>query len=719
MELDREVMNIIDRLLYERYIDIVTISSAPSIEASFANEAEKQIAVKRLKEFTFITGPWDSLFLVNTAGIITISTVQDEEGKNIITKPEGNRAYTNAMGDEVYYSDIVISDSTGKPTVIFAAPVKIAGAGNKEIIVGIVIGHLAWPVVLEIIENAAQNNSTLHLYNKNEVLIGDNEREHQKNILFTNHANEPILQATADIKVDTSVVLPTTAEVSKKENYLFSVVRQSGYLTYGGSDWRLIMATPATVAFAPARALAIKIAFFIAVLLTAGLLVLLFILNRSIVKPLQMFAEASQSIAAENFQKRVDIKTGDEIEQLAEEFNAMADKLESFYKGLQEKIKERTQELEEANRTTLTEKNKLQITLASIGDGAFVTDIDGRITFLNKITEELIGKRKEEVLGKSYREVFKFVREKDRSPNYTFIEDALIRNKISHIQNHTMLISKDGKEIPVADSAAPIRDSTGNVTGCIVVLRDVTREYAIDKAKTEFISLASHQLRTPLTGIKWSLETELDGSFGKLNEKQRDFLQNAYDAAQRMTILVNGLLNISRIETEKLTIKPESVNLPSLCENIINELSALAAKKKHRMQLQKSAALPNVITDPKLLHEVLINLLSNAIRYTPEEGTITLGLELRQNEILIAVKDNGLGIPKAQQHRVFEKFFRADNIIKIDTEGTGLGLYIVKGLVEILEGKIWFESEEKKGTTFFVAIPLKGIKEKIGEKSLA
>lgn len=379
----------------------------------------------------------------------------------------------------------------------------------------------------------------------------------------------------------------------------------------------------------------------------------------------------------------------------------------------------KTKKIQKAYLDLATEKRKLETTLESIGDGAFVIDVDGRLTFFNKIAEELTGERKEDVLGKSYRTVLKFVREKDRSPNYTFIENALTKNTITHIQNHTILVSKDGGEIPVADSAAPIHDASGNVIGCIVVFRDVTREYAIDKAKTEFISLASHQLRTPLSAIKWSLETELDGSLGKLSGEQEEFIQNAYSAAQRMTILVNSLLNISRIETERLAVKPEPTDLALFCKQILTELQPIITQKEHEMQFLKPDTFPVVTTDPKLLHEVVTNLLSNAIKYTPNRGTIVLGLELRGPNVVVTVKDNGLGIPKAQQQRIYEKFFRADNVVGVDTEGTGLGLYIVKRLVEVLEGNIWFESEEKKGTTFFVAIPLKGIGGRAGEKSLS
>lgn len=373
----------------------------------------------------------------------------------------------------------------------------------------------------------------------------------------------------------------------------------------------------------------------------------------------------------------------------------------------------------ETQQKLIAEKTKLENTLDSIGDGAFVIDINGQLTFFNKIAEQITEVSKENALGKPYFEVLKFVHENDRSPNYKFIEKALTQNKITHIENHTILISKNGKEIPVADSSSPIHDPVGKVIGCIVIFRDITREYELDKMKSEFIAIASHQLRTPLSAIKWSLETELDGSIGRLNADQIVFLQNAYEAAERMTSIVNGLLNISRIETDQLAVKPQATDIALLCNKIITELQPCFSKKEQKIQFQKNDNSLIVSTDPKLLHEIIINLLSNAINYTPKHSIITLTLKVEGPYAVISITDTGIGIPNSQQNKIFGKFFRADNASKKSTEGTGLGLYVVKRLVELLEGKIRFESKEGKGTTFFVSIPLKGINEKHGNKELA
>jgi len=247
----------------------------------------------------------------------------------------------------------------------------------------------------------------------------------------------------------------------------------------------------------------------------------------------------------------------------------------------------------------------------------------------------------------------------------------------------------------------------------------VTREREIDKIKTEFISLASHQLRTPLTSIRWFTEMLLSTDVGKINKQQREFLESSYQSTIRMNDLVNALLNISRIESARLAVTPEPTDPVLLSKEILNNLKPLAAEKKHQITFTKPKGLPLVKTDPKLLKEILSNLLSNSIKYTPEKGKINLTISVKGPNVLFQVKDNGLGIPKVQQNRVFNKFFRGENIVKIDTKGTGLGLYIVKKLVETLQGKVWFESEENKGTTFSFTIPHAGIKKQKGEKTLA
>ena len=229
--------------------------------------------------------------------------------------------------------------------------------------------------------------------------------------------------------------------------------------------------------------------------------------------------------------------------------------------------------------------------------------------------------------------------------------------------------------------------------------------------KTEFVSLASHQLRTPLSTVNWYAEMLLAGDVGTLNKKQKKYLEEVYSSNQRMVELVNALLNVSSLELGTFVIDPEPMDICRLAKDVIKEQKPQIDSKKIKFTFYCGKGASRICADPKLNRMIIQNLLSNSIKYTPEGGNIRLVILRTDNKnIQIKISDTGYGIPKKQHDKIFTKLFRADNVINKDTDGTGLGLYIVKSIVEKTGGKIWFESpEENRGTIFYVALPIKGI----------
>ncbi len=293
------------------------------------------------------------------------------------------------------------------------------------------------------------------------------------------------------------------------------------------------------------------------------------------------------------------------------------------------------------------------------------------------------------------------------------INGSLDAGLVSYIKEIRLL--KKYYEIVVS----PVKDSEGEIVGGSIIMHDITYIKEIDKMKTEFVSVASHQLRTPLTAIKLFTEMLIGQDVGKLNKEQKEYLDNVYNSTERMVRLVNDLLNVTRIESGRLRVSPQDVDFSEFIRDVITEAKP-TAKMKNTIIKFKKANLPKIPLDQNLFRQVIQNMISNAIRYSlDDKGLVLIETKRDKEDFIISVRDNGIGIPKDMQKRIFQKFFRADNAIKAVTEGTGLGLYVSRMIVENSGGKIWFESLENKGTTFYVKMPLSGMKAIEGERGLA
>lgn len=343
----------------------------------------------------------------------------------------------------------------------------------------------------------------------------------------------------------------------------------------------------------------------------------------------------------------------------------------------------------------------------SIGEGAITTDEFGKITRANPVALELLGYDESELVGNWFPKVVMAVNFDNQPINLIDrpITKAFLTGK--PISEKLYYRHKNGDNIPVAVNVSPII-LDDKPLGAIEVFRDVTHDHEVDKMKSEFISLASHQLRTPLSAIKTYTHMLYDGYIGELTTDQKKSLKTVIGATNRMNELISTLLNVTRIESGSIAMNKKTVDVSQVTEEIIEELALNSAVRSIDMKLTtKPKSSIKVTTDLLIFKEILTNLIANAIKYTPEKGEVHVSIRARPVDVLFEVRDNGWGIPEASQDQVFSKFFRAQNIVKRETTGTGLGLYLVKALVEALGGTIWFESVEGEGSSFYFTIPCK------------
>lgn len=368
-----------------------------------------------------------------------------------------------------------------------------------------------------------------------------------------------------------------------------------------------------------------------------------------------------------------------------------------------------------------TERARSDAIISTMGEGLLVLDKDYRIVLINATAERLLETSAADALKRDAKEVILMFRGKDPLPDedrpvaitfrtggpvFTGLEDDL------YYQN------RSGKRFAVAMAATPLRRGN-DLAGAVVVFRDVTEEKKLDESRTGFISIASHQLRTPLTSIRWFVEMLMNGDAGPLSNDQKHFVSQIYESTDRMIDLVNLLLQIARVEAGRMRVEPVRTDFKTLSDSVAFSLQAQLNEKEQTVEVKTSGdPLPLIPMDQEVVWQVILNLLTNAIRYSPKKSAISVFIADKGDVLEYAVKDSGIGIPANQQGRVFEKFFRADNAIKEIPEGSGLGLALVKSLVEEWDGKIWFESKEGVGTIFYFTVPIEGVKRKKGEVGL-
>jgi len=240
-----------------------------------------------------------------------------------------------------------------------------------------------------------------------------------------------------------------------------------------------------------------------------------------------------------------------------------------------------------------------------------------------------------------------------------------------------------------------------------IITQGFERLAEANRMKTEFISIVSHQLRSPLSNLKWAIELLMSGRLGEVGEKQTEYFRILKENSARMQELVSDLLTVSRVETSSFSLKKKDFSLIELTEEVMKEFEIFVRSSNIKLDLKFQENLPKVFADSFQIRLVVDNLLDNAIRYITKGGEVKMKIERKNSKIYFEIKDSGVGIPQKDQKHIFQKFFRAENATRYQTQGSGLGLYIAKTIIEKSGGKIGFKSQEGVGSTFWFALPIK------------
>ena len=350
---------------------------------------------------------------------------------------------------------------------------------------------------------------------------------------------------------------------------------------------------------------------------------------------------------------------------------------------------------EENRKRAETERDKTTTIISSFTDGLIILDENNDIFSINPEAEKILGLDKNKLLGKSFQTMAEYSK-----------AEPIVSVIIPGIRNIHRREVEVNKKLIVEFSVISLTLNKSDI-GHLLVIHDVTREKIVERMKTEFVSLAAHQLRTPLSIVKWSMSMLKKGDFGKLNKKQGEIVKNTFRNNERLISLVNDLLNITRIEEGRYLYEMAMTDIREIIKSVMENYKEEIKAKKIIIDFKKPEDFPLMMIDTEKIKLVVQNFIDNAINYSQPGGKVIISLKNDDKNIEFKVQDFGIGIPEEEQSKIFGKFSRAGNAAKMNTTGSGLGLFLSKNIIEAHGGEIWFESEEGKGASFYFSLPIK------------
>lgn len=412
-------------------------------------------------------------------------------------------------------------------------------------------------------------------------------------------------------------------------------------------------------------------------------LIIAIVVARQITKPIDEMQQQAQRIAKGDYSDKVKVYGKDELGQLGETFNELS---------------ERVAEAQEASES---ERHRLDSVLSHMTDGVLATDRRGRIIIINEMAQLMLNIASEQAMGKSILDVLD-------------LQDEFSLRSLLEVPSEVMIDvdDYDGTVTRLKADFSLIHHESGFIGGVVCVLHDVTEQEKNEQERRDFVSNVSHELRTPLTSMRSYLEALNDGAW-KDPEVAPEFLRVTQEETERMIRMISDLLSLSRIDSNRSQLQPELVNLNEMMRYILDRFDMVIQSDQlpyHIVREFTNRSIWVEVDNDKMM-QVFDNILNNALKYSPDGGTITVRLQETHQNVIVSISDEGLGIPKKDLNKIFDRFYRVDKARSRAMGGTGLGLAIAKEVVQQHGGRIWVESEEGKGSTFFVLLPYESIED--------
>lgn len=469
-----------------------------------------------------------------------------------------------------------------------------------------------------------------------------------------------------------------------------------GQATFGGTIWYVTTEQDRAEILHPTRQFS-QLALVLTLVVTGIVVVVGVLLGRRVARPLLSLRDGARRIGEGQLKHRLNLPTGDEIEEVAAEFNTMAEQLAASRRGLEERVRTATAEL-------AREHNSLQAIVSALGEGLVVLDLDLRVVLWNRAAEKMTGFPAEEVIGRHCRSILRTEANGIRLCQGECPATAAMDSQktiIAHGMSAT-IARWDGQRLPATYTTSPLVDASGSIRGCVVVLRDVAREKEIDRLKSEVVSTVSHELRSPLTSIIGF--ADLLDTPGLAREKRRQYTRFIVAEGRRIERIVDDFLTLSRLESGQFELKLEEIDLQQL---VLEVFAAEAhASPHHDLRCQIPPGLPSIRADRDRIRRALQNLVNNAVKYSPDGGLVEVSAKAHGEVVEISVMDNGIGIRTQDLEKLFHRFQRVNRRDRPDIPGTGLGLAIVASIAREHGGEVRVESVHGKSSVFTLRLPL-------------